>query len=275
MSDSMSEPEIVDSFTPREYRPLSERLDGPIEDVSIGVSALLAKIVRQSLRNGIQKLDEGLEVNVRDKIEDDLRRRGPILEEAARTVARTEMQDRMETLTRQARESGAKMQAQIESLVENLKNERETRHGLQAETDAYLRQIRTDLAGNRSEWEAELRTARESLNQLLEKTRADLASLKNHSDRETAAIGTRLDGALAKLESGVGAQLQTLARAAESQKQIIALQQQAIADLEAKTKMFRGAIDAAGPRIAALEEKVFRPGFFSRIFGGGKKHAEE
>jgi anaerobic selenocysteine-containing dehydrogenase len=48
----------------RELRPLTDHLDDSIEDVSVGVSALLAKIVRQSLRSGIQKLDEGLEENV-------------------------------------------------------------------------------------------------------------------------------------------------------------------------------------------------------------------
>jgi hypothetical protein len=219
----------------RELRPLAEHLDDSIEDVSVGVSALLAKIVRQSLRSGIQKLDEGLEENVRHKIDVDLSQRAPELEAAARESARAEVGEQVESLRKQAKESGAKIVATIESLDHALREERHTRGALQDETDDHLRRLRDEM----TEGFSAVQKRGEELERIL------AAKLQSAAQS--------LQGALERLGAASAEQLNQL-------RATIAAHEKTIGELRSSVSSMHG-------RTGALEEKVFKPGFFGRLFG--------
>jgi hypothetical protein len=202
-----------------DLRSLTERLDGPIEDVSVGVSELLTKIVRQSIKTGIQKLDEGLEESVRSKIDEDIQRRGPEIESAARAAAQSEVGEQVGRLRDSAKKSGERIMARIEGIEELWRIERETRHSLQTETD--------ELINRHSE---------------------SLDSLKRNAER-----------ALGKLNAEL-----------EHQQGIIHKQAETISQLQMK-------VDEAmklSARLRQVEEKVFAPGFFGRLFGKKSKIPE-
>jgi type I site-specific restriction endonuclease len=239
-------------IAPRELRPLAEHLDDSIEDVSVGVSALLAKIVRQSLRTGIQKLDEGLEENVRHKIEVDLDRRAPELDAAARESARAEVGEQVDSLRKQAKESGAKIVATIESLDHGLREERDTRIRLQEETDEQLRLMRDEL----SEGFAASQKRGEELERLL------AAKLQSAAQS--------LQGALERLGAASAEQMKELRATVDRQKAVLDKQQSSLAAHEKAIGALRSTLDGfaeVAERTAALEEKVFKPGFFGRLFG--------
>ena len=229
----------------RELRPLTDHLDDSIEDVSVGVSALLAKIVRQSLRSGIQKLDEGLEENVRRKIEDDLGRRGPELDAAARESARTEVGEQVDSLRKQAKESGAKIVATMETLDHALREERHTRAAIQNENDSQFRRLREELDAGLSE--AQKRG--EELERML-------------AAKLTSAAQS-LQGALERLGAASAEQMNELRATIDRQKAIIASHEKTIDELQSTL----GSYATHPDRVAALEEKVFKPGFFGRLFG--------
>jgi len=222
----------------RELRPLADHLDDSIEDVSVGVSALLAKIVRQSLRSGIQKLDEGLEDNVRRKIEIDLEQRGPELDNAARESARAEVGEQVESLRKQAKESGAKIVATIESLDFAVREERNTRATLQEETDGQIRRLRDELS--------EAATAAQKRGDDLE--RALVSKLQSAAQS--------LQGTVEKLRAESNERVAELQRTIEHQRSTIK-----------ELRNFCEHIPGIADRTAALEEKVFKPGFFGRLFG--------
>lgn len=229
----------------RELRPLAEHLDDSIEDVSVGVSALLAKIVRQSLRSGIQKLDEGLEENVRRKIDDDLGRRGPELELAARESARTEVGEQVDSLRKQAKESGAKIVATIESLDHALREERDKRMAFQNENDEHLHAIR------------------EEVNNGFEAVQKRGEELERILAAKLSSAAQSLQGALERLGAASAEQMNELRAHIDRQKSTIVAHEKTIQELRSTL-----ASHATHPdRVAALEEKVFRPGFFGRLFG--------
>jgi hypothetical protein len=229
----------------RELRPLTDHLDDSIEDVSVGVSALLAKIVRQSLRSGIQKLDEGLEENVRRKIEDDLGRRGPELDAAARESARTEVHEQVDSLRKQAKESGAKIVATMETLDHALREERHTRAAVQSENDAHFHRLREEL-------DAGISAARARGEELERMLAAKLTS-----------AAQSLQGALERLGAASTEQLNELRAINDRQKATISAHEKSIEQLRSTLN-----VHATHPdRVAALEEKVFKPGFFGRLFG--------
>ena len=280
----MSETPQTEALSMREYRSLTDRLDGPIEDVSIGVSALLSKIIRQSIRQGIQKLDEGLGENVREKIDEDLRRRGPQLEESARETARAELNEHLEKLRRQAKESGARIAAQIDSLDEAIRTERENRQRVQTETDEILRKLHDALSAARSESDTRIQQTRGELVQHLEKARGELQDLRTHGEKTLADASKRLEGHVETKAAAHAAELKAahdrlvaMQRTGEEQRRVIELQQQALADMDRVLKQLRSDHDAHAPRVEALEAKVFKPGFFGRIGSlfKGKKSEEE
>ena len=229
----------------RELRPLTDHLDDSIEDVSVGVSALLAKIVRQSLRSGIQKLDEGLEENVRRKIDDDLGRRAPDLDAAARESARTEVGEQVDSLRKQAKESGAKIVATMETLDHALREERHTRAAIQNENDSQFRRLREELDAGLSE--AQKRG--EELERML-------------AAKLTSAAQS-LQGALERLGAASAEQMNELRATIDRQAATIAAQNATIDELQSTL----GSYSSHPDRVAALEEKVFKPGFFGRLFG--------
>ena len=222
----------------REIRPLADHLDDSIEDVSVGVSALLAKIVRQSLRSGIQKLDEGLEDNVRRKIDVDLDQRGPELEKVARESARSEVSEQVETLRKQAKESGAKIVATIESLDLAVREERKTRSTVQDETDLHIQRLRDELG--------EAAAAARQRGDELER------SLVSKLQSAAQAMQTALD----KLKSDSNERVSELQRTIDQQRSTIK-----------ELRSVCNHVPAMADRIAALDDKVFRPGFFGRLFG--------
>jgi len=233
-ADYMSDVQRAE-IAPREIRPLADHLDDSIEDVSVGVSALLAKIVRQSLRSGIQKLDEGLEDNVRRKIDVDLERRAPELDAAARESARTEVGEQVDGLRKQAKESGAKIVATIEGLDHALREERHTRSAVQDETDKHLRSLRDEVTTGF----ADAQKRGEELERLLAaKLQSAAQSLQGALERLGAASAEQLN----ELRATIGAHEKTI-------------------------KDLRATLAPLTQRTTALEEKVFRPGFFGRLFG--------
>ena len=153
----------------RDPRGLPERLDGPIEDISIGVSAMLGKFVRQALRGGVQKMDEEMSDSVRAKIDDDLRERGPQLAEEARATAQGVVEEQLQKLLRQARETAERVTARLDALeqqtiadrsdhqalVEELEQNRNRQAALDAEQTAALSRMRdetlAEFAGLRHE----------------------------------------------------------------------------------------------------------------------------
>lgn len=229
----------------RELRPLAEHLDDSIEDVSVGVSALLAKIVRQSLRSGIQKLDEGLEDNVRRKIDVDLEQRGPELDAAARESAKSEVTEQVETLRKQAKESGSKIVATIENLDMAVREERKTRSTLQDETDGQIQRLRDELGS------------------------AAAAAQKRGEDLERAlaaklqSAAQALQGALEKVRAESNDRVAELQKTIEQQRTAIEQQRATIKELRTRCDL----IPEMSDRTTALEEKVFKPGFFGRLFG--------
>ena len=240
-ADYMSDVQRAE-IAPREIRPLADHLDDSIEDVSVGVSALLAKIVRQSLRSGIQKLDEGLEDNVRRKIDVDLERRAPDLDAAARESARTEVGEQVDGLRKQAKESGAKIVATIEGLDHALREERHTRSAVQDETDKHLRSLRDEVTTGF----ADAQKRGEELERLL------AAKLQSAAQS--------LQGALERLGAASAEQLNELRNTLDQQRKTVAAHEKSIKDL-------RATLASLPQRTTALEEKVFRPGFFGRLFG--------
>jgi chromosome segregation ATPase len=216
-------------IAPREIRPLIDHLDDSIEDVSVGVSALLAKIVRQSLRSGIQKLDEGLQG-------------APELDSAARESARTEVGEQVDSLRKQAKESGAKIVATIESLDHSLREEKNTRIALQEETDNHFQSLRDELTHGF--------TAVQKRGEELER----LLAAKLQSAAQS------LQGALERLGAASAEQLNDLRATIDRQRGTIAAHEKTIGEL-------RSSLAGLPDRTAALEEKVFKPGFFGRLFG--------
>ena len=126
-------------------RSLVDRMSEPIEEASIGVSALLSSMIRKSLRTGLEKIDEGLESAVAEKIDIDLRTRGPELEEVAKNAAREETSDQIDQLRESARNTATLVRKRLDALEEKIQAETDRRESSFVNTQQTHDELSTEL----------------------------------------------------------------------------------------------------------------------------------
>jgi hypothetical protein len=151
--------------------PLAERLDSAIGEATTGMGALLTELIRRTLKGGVQKVDEELQVYVVEKVGQTIAERVPAIEESARNIAETRARETASELVSEGLGGLERKLVEATGAVGN------NLVALERKSEAVTRELAEKITVVE---EVTQRKVDEKIEDLVAKSRQTAASLKEH-----------------------------------------------------------------------------------------------